>query len=300
MSFVVTAVAAAIELGTVAAIATAVTQVGIAMTVVGTVTKSKELTKIGGILSIAGGVTSLASAAYGAATGAAGSAAGGATAAAGNAAGELGSDSLWSELSNQAVADINANAAAGALENITVDGFAGAASADASTSLAADALGSAGDKLAGSLGSEAASAAADKGTQSLVGAATNNATTDSGLLNLSNTGSAAGDVAAGAAPVNVEALQSTDFVNGVAKAPTLGESTKDWWSKLSPDAKTRIGTTVLQAGGSAIGGMFQGWTADKRLELEKEIRDEARKNANAVPSVTYKKPGLVNSVTGVK
>lgn len=57
MAWVVTAVAAAFEVGaTAAVIMTAVSEVGIAMTVVGSVTGNKDLMKIGGMLGIAGGI----------------------------------------------------------------------------------------------------------------------------------------------------------------------------------------------------------------------------------------------------
>jgi hypothetical protein len=63
MAFVVTAVAAAFEVGaTAATILTAVSEVGIACTVVGAVTGSKDLIKVGSVLGIAGGVGSLVNA----------------------------------------------------------------------------------------------------------------------------------------------------------------------------------------------------------------------------------------------
>lgn len=93
MAFIATAVIAvegAIAVTTVASVAAAVGAVGAAMTVVGVVTKSKELTKIGGFLSIAGGVTSLVN---GAVTGLAGAAVeGAASGAASGAADALVSD----------------------------------------------------------------------------------------------------------------------------------------------------------------------------------------------------------------
>lgn len=70
MAWVVTAVAAAFEVGaTAAVIATAVTEVGIATSVVGLVTGNKDLMKIGGFMSMAGGIGGLAAGAIdGAAT----------------------------------------------------------------------------------------------------------------------------------------------------------------------------------------------------------------------------------------
>lgn len=65
MAAVVTAVAVAFEVGTIAAIATAVADVGLTMTLVGMVTGSKDLTSLGGTLALAGGVAGLANAAFG-------------------------------------------------------------------------------------------------------------------------------------------------------------------------------------------------------------------------------------------
>lgn len=57
MAWVVTAVAAAFEVGaTAAVIMTAVSEVGMAMTVVGGLTGNKDLMKVGGVLGIAGGI----------------------------------------------------------------------------------------------------------------------------------------------------------------------------------------------------------------------------------------------------
>jgi hypothetical protein len=59
MAIAVSAVATAIEVGTVAAALSAVATVGTVMTGVGLLTKSKELTKIGGAMALVGGVGGL-------------------------------------------------------------------------------------------------------------------------------------------------------------------------------------------------------------------------------------------------
>lgn len=82
----VTAVSAAFAVTTVATVLTAVATVGAAMSVVGLVTGSKELTKIGGTLGLVGGIGSLANSAFTGLAGVAGEAgvAEGAAAAAGS------------------------------------------------------------------------------------------------------------------------------------------------------------------------------------------------------------------------
>lgn len=125
MSFVVSAVAAAfIEGATAAVILTAVTEVGIALTVVGTVTKSPELTKLGGAMSLVGGVGGVINGAMGAAAGAAAEGAAGGLGAAAE-----GAEAGWAGMANDAVAGVNSAAAA----PIAFDGASAAASGAAST-----------------------------------------------------------------------------------------------------------------------------------------------------------------------
>lgn len=113
MAFVVTAVIAAFEVGaTAAVILTAVTEVGLACTVVGAVTGNKDLMKVGSVLGIVGGVGSLVNAgisslaegaAVDAATTAAGSAANdGLATAATNSVADATTDSLTNSLAETA------------------------------------------------------------------------------------------------------------------------------------------------------------------------------------------------------
>lgn len=127
MAVVVTAVATAIEVGTLAAALTAVATVGTAMTVVGVVTHSKELTKIGGIMALVGGVGGLVNGALTAGVGAAAGATEGAAASAAGAA--EGAEAGWAGIANDAVAGVNATGVA----PVAFDGAAAAASGAAST-----------------------------------------------------------------------------------------------------------------------------------------------------------------------
>ena len=283
MSFVVTAVIVAVEVGTVAAIATAVTYVGIAMTVVGTVTKSKELTKVGRVLSIGGGIASLGAAAYGAYS-AAGSGAVSSTAAG------AGGDSLWSEAANQATADASANVATEAAEQVTADTFAGAANSAADTAIgAAEGIGASGTSGGLSSGFDAtANLAGDAGQAAGV-------STSSAAPAATGFGE---DVAAEkwALAGGSDAAGST-FGSAITK-PGIGQGIMDWYSKLSPGAKTQVNTTLLQAGGSAVGGLFNGWSASQKLDLEKQLYQDQIKRANAMPTISFKSGLVANSTKG--
>jgi hypothetical protein len=129
MAVVVSAVAAAFVAGaSTAVILTAVAEVGIALTVVGKVTKSPELMKIGGVMSIVGGVGGIVNGAIGAAAGAAAEGAAGGVAGGLGAAAE-GAEAGWAGMASDAVAGVNSAAAA----PIAFDGASAAASGAAST-----------------------------------------------------------------------------------------------------------------------------------------------------------------------
>jgi HRD ubiquitin ligase complex, ER membrane component len=124
MAVVVSAVVTAIEVGTLAAALTAVATVGTAMTVVGVVTHSKELTKIGGVLALVGGVGGLVNGAIGAAAGAAAEGA----AASGIGAAAEGAEAGWAGMANDAVAGVNS----AGIAPIAFDGASATASGAAS------------------------------------------------------------------------------------------------------------------------------------------------------------------------
>ena len=68
MAFFVSAVVAAVEVTTVATVALAVSEVGMALSVTGMVTGNKDLMKIGGVMGLAGGIAGLANSAFNTAT----------------------------------------------------------------------------------------------------------------------------------------------------------------------------------------------------------------------------------------
>ena len=92
--------------------------------------------------------------------------------------------------------------------------------------------------------------------------------------------------------------------------PGMFEDSKAWFKNLTPDAQSRVGTALMQAGGQAVGGIFQGWTAEQKLALEQQGQDLLRQkfnvanaNANYVPTVAFKPvmpKGLIAGAQGVK
>lgn len=270
MAFVATAVVAAVELGTVAAIATAVAEVGIAMTVVGTVTKSRELTGLGKVLSVAGGVTSLAAGAY-AAFGTGAAAAGEGAAAAGAAEGAGGAAAGSAE-----TFAVNVPTAAD-FAPVTNEGIVSGANAAGATSGVANAAPAA---LPGDAGAGALSSTPQASTPL---SATPQASTPN------PTAFASGDVGAAAKVLPpVDTSQS-----GIAR----------WWSGLDDKSKN----TILQTGAGAVGGLFNGWSAEQRnaLERDKLALSQAQynkqvSNAAYVPSIRYQPTGggMMNTPTG--
>ncbi|HEX8957636.1 MAG TPA: hypothetical protein VF798_15255, partial [Burkholderiaceae bacterium] len=69
MAVFVSAIVVAVDVGTVAAVATAVAETGIALNVVGHLTGNQTLEKVGGVMSMAGGVVGLAAGAFSMAAG---------------------------------------------------------------------------------------------------------------------------------------------------------------------------------------------------------------------------------------
>lgn len=130
MSFVITAVAAAfVEGAATAVILTAITEVGVAMSVVGTLTKSRELMQLGGAMSVVGGVGGLVNGAIGMAAGAAADGAAGAAAGSLGSAAADGAEAGWAGMASDAVASTNTAAAA----PLAFDGASAAATGIAPT-----------------------------------------------------------------------------------------------------------------------------------------------------------------------
>ncbi len=258
MSFVISAVAAAIVEGaTAAVILTAVSEVGMAMTVVGAVTGSKELMKAGGALGLVGGIGGMANSMFGAAVDgavAAGSTAGaysdvageqfaqGAASAAGNAttsaasvfdaAGNLTGDAA----STSAVAAPSAD-----LANSALDINAGAIPAGVPPPLDASLSGSPQYAAQSATGSPTITA---PGAPAASGAPTADAT---GTINASAT---QGDVGAGAygddAGYNPTAPTAPTAPGSLMDSLKNGvDSTSAWFKSLKPQAQAEFAKSLL-------------------------------------------------------
>ena len=262
---------------TVAEIATVVSVVGTGMSVVGAITGNKELTKIGGIMGLAGGVVSLASGALG---------------------------------------------AAGAAEGAAVDTSVAGTATDALTGAGADLTGA------------ASAANPDLATGDFVGSdwsnpALNNAPPTypgSGPDPMSLSGSSSGQGVLNAQPQASTPLGSTPQASqapgtqapyGQGSSQTslpssltappkvtgggLWSDIKEWFSGLPKDQQGRVMSGLLETGGKALGGMFQGWSEEQKLalqqhalELQQQQWQTALNNASAQPS--FKAPtGILNA-----
>lgn len=286
MAFVVTAITA--EVVTIASVAAAVGELGLTLSVVGAVTGSKDLMKVGGYLGLAGGITSLASGAMSAASGAA----------AEGAADTVGSD--WaSGLASDAAQGATTGAVSNAMDGVTKlantadnvgsDWSAGISEAPGSTpSTSFNDLRSSMDQssLSGAPSTSAGSPA----------------TPDASV---SPTGS---DATTGQQPYS-DARNATDgtvssYGNGAPSGNSFSDI-KDWYDKQPAAVKAAI----IRGGASAVGGLFQGWTEEQKLALEQnkfalqqQQYNTAISNANAQPTISFQsKPGgIINSAMGVK
>lgn len=273
---VVGALAAGVATTAFAVSATTIAMVGLGATVVGKITKSKELSQLGAGLSLGAGISSVMTSAFGA------GAATGTSAAAGTA--EAGTAALENTISSADLAGIDA--AAGGIGGSTP----GALSVSTSWDAPATAI-----EAAGSTGGLPASV-----------------TNSSGLLGSSTSAPAASLSATSPtqAPVtDVTAAPAAQSSATGAVTPPAGTDTNSiaqWWAKQPESVKSKI----LQMGGSAVGGLFDGWSAEQKLALQREAQNlEAQKyntamaNGSAQPKIAFQayKPqatGLLGSTKG--
>lgn len=235
MSFVVSAVAAAfVEGATAAVILTAVAEVGVTLTVVGTVTKSPELTKLGGAMSLVGGVGGIIN---GLSTGAIGAAAAGAGEGAAADAAATGAEAGWSGIASDAVTGVDA-AAAPAID------FAGNAASAVGSAATAPGL-AASNSLDSFLGAPAASSAS--GVPGIVpnasGTVATATDTSSPFLNEYGlpSGGATDKVLGAQSPLGVQSLTTpADDLMGQMKSK-VGAA----WDGLGPQGKAELLKSVL-------------------------------------------------------
>lgn len=299
MAFVVSAIGAAwaagaaivaggaITAGAVATIAAGVAAAGTVLTVVGTVTKSKELLKIGKVMSIAGGITAIGA-------------------------------GLISSMGSAAAS----SAASSGATNV-VPGIGGGA-ADAATGVATDAMtNQAVDSAAGSFAqtfpvgpsslsglgettSVGMSQAQDLALNNVPNVSVAPASRLGGMSGISATGP--GQSSAATQPTGASAPMGSS-VDAAIKKPGMLESIGDFWKTLPPTDKAKYASQLLQVGGSAVGGLFQGWSEQQKMDLQREINNEhqkrydtGQKNGNFVPVIGFQPRlsggGLINSGGG--
>jgi hypothetical protein len=301
MAFVVSAVVAAFAEGaTLAIIATAVSEVGVALSVVGAVTGSKELMKIGGVLGIAGGIGSLAALGSEALTGAA----------VGTAANESAA-----ETARLAAGEATAASAVGDAPGIL--GSAMTSAVDVPKNIDFSSI-SAPD--AGAMPS--ASAAAPQDFSGLPSSATSPITTGAPAVQPVAPAPAA-DATTVATPADTtytgNGSVGTQGTDGATMHSDLGygsttlpngssqSALKQWWDGLKPEERTM----AMKTGASAASGLFQGWTDEQKMAFEKnkfafsqQQYNTQMTNANSVPKLNFASPtpqpnGIINSARGI-
>lgn len=279
MAFFVTAVATAIEVGSLATIAVAVSEVGMALSVVGAVTGNKELMKIGGVMGLAGGVTGLVGGLASTGEAALVDAAVTGTSVGEAASGAEGLGASAAELSGQPTDLPNR-----AVSSMTTDvgGGAGMPGANSVTYPGAPP-----DPAAGNIAQQSGIAGAPTAPTPQPASVTPQTTVPT------NPTPGAPQVAGGEAAV-------------ATPAGTDSSSLSKWFNGLDPKTKGTVLNGLLQTGGQALGGMFQGWSAEQKLALEQNAQNlaeqhyqTAMKNANAT-TVSAPKPTGLLATAGAK
>jgi hypothetical protein len=264
---VVAAIAAggAVAAGVVAA--STVVYAGIAASVVGRVTKSKELSSIGTGMTLGAGIASAASSIFGAE----GATAAGATGAGAGAEG----------------------AASGA------DGLAGAG-----VDAGAGTLGGGSEAIAGAVdatgaGTAGLGEAASGGADLASGAGAADSAGSDGLLNPAAKADALAS-APSAAGASVAPFESGFVGTDVALTPPPATGIQGWWAKLTPDTKAKLLS-------GAANSVMAGWDQSQKNAFEREKFNLPQQqyntsvsNANAQPVVAFapvKSAGLLNPTT---
>lgn len=296
MAFVITAVVATDV--TLASVALAVGELGLSLSVVGAVTGSKDLTKWGGVLGLAGGVGSLAAGAFDAA------------ADAGLAEGAMtGADEAGNYVLDQA-GSLAEKIASEPLEYAGVGDSAGQGGSsifDSATDAASDAASAANNATAdttfngmpsqsGATGSQqgiiSGNSGAPSSTSSVAGAPQAQGASPSPTFG-SRTLDASGN------PMFSDAHFDSLGTTQSLEPPPSGGSWSDWWNK-QPDL---VKSAIIQTGGHAVGGLFQGWTEEQKLALQQQVLNlqqqqytSAMKNASSQPTFNFKPPtGIINT-----
>lgn len=253
---------------TATAVLSAVAQVGMIMSVVGTVTKSKELSKIGGIMSIVGGIGGLAAGALSGAAGAASGAAGasGALEAAGS-IGSLGSDAL--------------SAGAGGLDAATAGMDLSSTLGDTFTAAAPTPIIQSAPPVAPmtSAAPTASSFSEATGATPTMGAALDPSSTTP----LSTAGQGAAEVMTPNDRMLAAGTKATPMEGGGIGPP---QSSQSFFGKVGSffESNPKLASAGLQLVGGAMNGANQNAAFNEKMAFEKERANRANSVANMTPT----------------
>lgn len=271
MAFAAVAALFTAEAVTATMVLSAVAEVGAVMTVVGVVTKSKELTKIGGIMALVGGVGSLISGAVSGATAA------GAEAAAGAAAGEVAAGASAEALASSA----------GALESGLAPGVlevgAEAAMSIPEAAAAAQTMAPPPTPQAAPVTPGIAEPAALPDLGPTVGE-----TTGSGLQEMRDISSIPQAPTGAEAPISPVEMNPNDQFLKAGTKTTPPTDSKTFWGNLTDFAKKN--ETWLKGG---LSGLSTGYQADQRNNLYSRELDQRQQRINYGNQVANYTPGIV-------
>lgn len=270
---------------TAASIAGGLMVAGAALTVIGTLTGNKTLSKWGGILGLAGGVTTLASGAFGAASSAAADSAAGSVGATGSAASEVGAQSI-ANMGGEAAAAAPVSGGDAVIGNAMGPQAIEHAAANGLADAAAPAL------------ADAAPALADAGSSPVLGPQAivdgSRAASAQGQQALFGT-SGADSVFGAAAPAPT--LSGATGLSATPAAPSFMERVSDAGKTASTWMKDN--KELVNVGGGMIQGAMRSYgdqaAMKQRMELQEgyDARQRARINASlkGLTMPTYHRPG---------
>lgn len=264
------------------ALATAVTYVGIGMSVVGAVTKNKNFTKVGAVMGLAGGVMNIA---------------GVGTAAAAETAIEA--EAFDAAMASQGAAELAVTQADPFLA-ATGTGAAAPVASAASGAAEVASLANAPPPFSAELEGMAQPAAANSGPSGLL-----NATQTPAMQQPAMAVDVAAETAAKVPSFTNNAMSSNFMSNmptGAATPPPAASGISSWWSTKSVPEKEMW----MKAAASGVGSMFQGWSEEQKLALQREIAnqnqgmaDTRQANLNAQPTVAFRPVGGYQPSTGL-
>ena len=271
MAFTAVTALVAAETVTATMVLAAVAQIGTAMTIVGAVTGSKDLMKLGGTMALVGGIGGMAA---GAMSGAAADAA--ATTVLDEAASQAGSDALAASL------DQGANAMA--------TGVTDSATAQVGSDALAQQLDQQAMGQVGSTATAAGNTGIPTGGQMAMDNSAVATAADAGIVNpMSNGVSNPYDNSTAAAWSDPSAGKDTLASVGANGYPGSQKVNSDnWLASMFKNAKP---DTLLNLGGNVLGGVAKGYEADRNYQLGKDrlgLIQQQMAYGNSAPRYNFK------------